>query len=110
MAWWVKTEIDDMHGKRIVYETHGFGDSEERLSAAMDKRAKELVAKHNLPEPRPLPWRAPVYDPLHGVGPSSGFRLPFPDRTYQVQIVEEANYLADILPTCLGKAITGFVQ
>lgn len=27
-----------------------------------------------------------------------------------MQIVEEANYLADILPTCLGKAITGFVR
>lgn len=96
MAWWAQKEIDDEFRKRISYRTEWMGDSKQRLDAAMRQVADEMIAKHFTPDPGPRPWRASVYDPIVGSGPTIGFRQPMNAEPYKLRFVEEVGYLPEI--------------
>lgn len=106
MAWWVQQEWDsDQH--RIVYSTDWIESDGERFAEATAHVERELTDKYLTPDPGPRPWNPPSpYDPLHGFDLLSGFRYPVSDKPYRVRITEKVTYLADILGTVAGKAIT----
>lgn len=101
MAWWAQTESDDEFGVRVSYETEWLGDSRERMDAAMAQVAQEIIATHFTPDPGARPWPASIYDPIHGTGPTIGFRQPMPDRPYRVRLKEKPSYLPDIFHNCI---------
>jgi hypothetical protein len=104
MAWYLQGEYDYERGKRVSYESKWMGDTDERLKASDAQVKAELMAKYFTPDPGPRPWPMPasIYDPVGGTGPWSGFKHPMPDKPFQLQFIEEV----DFLPDCYGYMIS----